>query len=1286
MASTKSEFVEGRIARVNWHGSSKFNPGKKFLIATLDNGMSIKGDMNNPRYDETYRFFGVRKFDPKYGEFFAFDSFEAVIDRSVNGVAQYLSRNVRGLGERLSTRLVEHLGMDTLTILRSEPERALEVKGIDGDVVDSIKAHFDSVPHDPQAVTRMMDLFRNHKFPRKLAEKLVQDFGSDAPDVVLKNPYILLAYKRVGWKGVDEFAIQTAGYPLGGLGRQRGAIGEAIKKISEDGHTYCTEMEAVNKAFELIHFRVTGEAIDSLVEDGTIVRWEGEGVTFLAVSELYYAEQTIAESIGFLLGSEASPLEPIDVEGLEPEQAEAVRKMIAHPLSLLTGGPGTGKTYTIANALEGMIAQGVYSIAVGAPTGKAAKRAEETLVNRLGRSNADVKFATIHRLLGFQPGGEDGAEGVPEGEGVKRGRGVASGFMYNDQNKLPYQVIVIDELSMVDVLLFRSLLRAIAGGTRVILVGDQDQLPSVGPGSVIRDLLGRIPTTELTTVRRNAGQIVKGCHALKHNDIPIPSATVDLANGQNWIHLELTDPQQIHDQIVALHQSVKTFDPRWGMQVVSPQNTRLPIACDALNESLGDLINPPSEAPDYDQKQPPFRVGDKVVRTKNGLVHQLINPQERIEGDYLDIWDDRERKTWYWQGHEYELRQTLIVNGDMGDVLDIVTDPRSSSAVVQLKSPDRIVRISMSDPHLQKAYALTAHKCVHPDTIVETSNGLMPIRQLPRIGGWISTPGGRKAYRNFVANPEADALRIVTSGGYEVTVTPDHKVEVWGESGYEMTTADYVREGQMVRVRLGWTCDPKSPSALPEPPEADPRAVIYDTPDYVTSEFAEFLGLMVADGTVFRAGFRLVKSRKEVIERFALLCESIFGATPRPIEVNGTPGYEVSSTFLAAYLLSLGGLEPKAKDVPECIMRSPIAYHRPFLRGLFEDGSAQLSRCGNLDHILWSSAYPGLVLKVRIMLLRMGIITGSVKDRPDRLYIYGYHARKFGTEIGFITQEKQDRCLLSVDSEKRYRIPVSKDQILPLRNYIGSGRFTLAIYQHALHRGYLSREVAKQLVLDRELPFGFLDYLEDEGLAYHHVTVTKIENVSCPSMCVEVPDVHRFFQNGFPFGNCQGSGFSYVIVPVSTVFYWNDKNGSGLFSREWLYTAMSRAEQLLVTVGEFKAIEAASRRRTTHLRRTRLGFLPLEPRVNARALAEDIGKAVAIEVEQRKKEEAEKAAEVEVCDLGDVVDGLPAARPLGGPTIGDAFEDDDDDTDPVDLEIASVGAAIEEDDDDFIPF
>lgn len=869
--AVKSEVVEGRIARVAFHKASRFEPGKKFLIATLQDGRTIKGNMNDPRYDETYRFFGVTKEDPKWGPSFQFDSFEAVIDQSVDGMAQYLSRYVRGLGEKLSTRLVEHLGVDVLTILRNEPDRALEVRGIDAEIVDSIKAHFDSIRIDPIAVTRLMDLFRNHKFPRKLAERLAEDFGSDAPDMVLKNPYILLAYRRVGWKGVDEFAIQTASYPLGGLGRQRGAIGEAIKRISEEGHTFCTEFDAINKAFELIHFRPTPDAIESLVQDGSLVRWESEGVAFLASSELYYAEQSIAESLGFLLGSEASPLDLIDVEGLEPEQAEAVRKMIAHPVSLLTGGPGTGKTFTVAKALEGMIAQGIFSIAVGAPTGKAAKRAEELLVARLGRSNADVKFVTIHRLLGFQPGGEDGSEGPPSSEAVKRGRAATSGFMYNDQNKLPYQVIIIDELSMVDVLLFKSLLRAIAGGTRVVLVGDQDQLPSVGPGAVLRDLLRRIPTTELTTVRRNAGQIVKACHALKNGRIPTPADRVDLENGLNWVHVEVSDVGQIHHQIVALHQTVKSFDPRWGMQVVTPQNTRLPIACDALNESLGDLINPATAPPDYDSKQPPFRVGDKVVRTKNGLVHQLINPQERIDSDIFEVWDDNEKKNWLWRGSEYELKQTLIVNGDMGDVVDIVVEPKASFAVVELKNPTRIVRVPMSDPHIQKAYALTCHKA-------------------------------------------------------------------------------------------------------------------------------------------------------------------------------------------------------------------------------------------------------------------------------------------------------------------------------------------------------------------------------------------------------------------------QGSGFPYVIVPVHGCFYWDAKRGSGLFSREWLYTAMSRAEKLLVTVGEFRAIEAAASRKTTHLRRTRLGYLPLEPRVNAREIASDIGKAVEVEIAQREAEEAEKALEVEVGDVTVADDALPTVLALGGRNPGDD-ELDDEDFDPVDREIACIGI-----DDEDIPF
>jgi exodeoxyribonuclease V alpha subunit len=283
---------------------------------------------------------------------------------------------------------------------------------------------------------------------------------------------------------------------------------------------------------------------------------------------------------------------------------------------------------------------------------------------------------------------------------------------------------------MVDVSLGASLLRAVAPGTRVVFVGDPNQLPSVGPGSVLRDMIAAgVPTAMLTQIQRSAGRIVRACHAIKDGVEPRPSGEADIEGGENWIHLESDEPKEIVETIVNLHATVKTMDPLWDMQVVTPQKTRLPFACDNLNRRLSALLNHlaaqedaangkagevSGEVPRDVQAEgeegygPPFRVGDKVVRTKNGIADELMVPGP-TNGFITD--EEDFRVDWNWDGKPWRLTETDVVNGDMGTVLDIVPGDKDAFVVVKFRLPDRLCRLPYGDCHLIPAYAMTAHKC-----------------------------------------------------------------------------------------------------------------------------------------------------------------------------------------------------------------------------------------------------------------------------------------------------------------------------------------------------------------------------------------------------------------------------------------------------------------------------------------------------------------------------------------------------------------------------------------------
>lgn len=336
----------------------------------------------------------------------------------------------------------------------------------------------------------------------------------------------------------------------------------------------------------------------------------------------------------------------IDLKGLAPDQQEAFRLCMAHPVFILTGAPGTGKTFTLRRIIEQFVEWNKL-IALAAPTGKAAKRMTEVI---------GMSAMTIHRLLGPEPR-------TFKGE-------LYFGFTRGFGDPIPADLLVIDEFSMVDISLAASLFRAVAAGTRVLIVGDHYQLPSVGPGAVLRDLLAAgVPSYELTEIKRNTGDIVKACHAIKDGRPAVPSPHLDEKAGLNFRHIEESDPfeiQRIIRDLVTKRLPMRGYDPVWDVQVLSPMNERTALSCLDLNTLLQGALNIHPPVPGT-----PFRVNDKVIQRKN----------ESIDGEF-------------------------VVNGDLGEVKSI----NDAEIVVNFLYPDRLVRIKRKAHHIQLAYCVTVHK------------------------------------------------------------------------------------------------------------------------------------------------------------------------------------------------------------------------------------------------------------------------------------------------------------------------------------------------------------------------------------------------------------------------------------------------------------------------------------------------------------------------------------------------------------------------------------------------
>lgn len=464
---------------------------------------------------------------------------------------------------------------------------------------------------------------------------------------------------------------------------------------------------------------------------------------------------------------------------------------------------------------------------------------------------------------------------------------------------------------------------------------------------------------------------------------------------------------------------------------------------------------------------------------------------------------------------------------------------------------------------------ITVHKCVHPDTLTETPTGLQPIRDIPEQGQ-IATPTGAQDYQNKIQLPIGPALVLTTRSGYSLTVTPEHGMTTWNGDDHIRCNADQLQIGDWLRVRLGPTLDPVQLPALPPAPQSDIRAIRHSLPRVLTPDLAEFLGLMVADGTIYPRGFRLAKRYQSVTARFDQLVQALFQITPTDVShrVTGNAfGSKVNSTYLASWLLSFGGLSPRAKDIPATVLHSPLDIQAAFLRGLFEDGTVN-ERAGRVDHLHWENRSSSVVAKVQTMLLRFGIVSTRRTHRQiTSLYVYGQNARRFRDRIGFVATEKNSRLAQATfGAERMYSVPLSRHEVDLLGPALS--RFER---QNARWLGYLSRKT-----LEHVLQCNPQQTWLAERLSWHYEEIREIRETRCETMCVTVPTGNRFLQNGFDGWNSKGLEWKHVgiwnVGPNFPLPFEDPQEG-----RRLLYVAVTRCiKNLAVFVEELSGFQPGS--------------------------------------------------------------------------------------------------------------
>jgi len=612
-----------------------------------------------------------------YGEQFKVTNYKITIPDDVTSMQRYLASGaIKGIGEALAAKIIKKFGEDTFRIIEDEPERLAEIKGI-----SQRKAIDISIQMSEKREMRDAIIFlQQYGISNNLAVKIFEQYGTRIYAILKENPYQLAEdIAGIGFHTADEIA-EKIGIKVDSDYRIRSGLLYALSQAAADGNSYLPRTLLVQKASELLGVEqdITDAQIDNLLMAQKLVI---KGQDQVYASSFYYVEQSCAVMLHDLnvKSQDSDPGEEqrlrdqiLDLERkkdieLDELQREAVLKSISNGIVIITGGPGTGKTTTINAIIAYYAAQGL-DIMLAAPTGRAAKRMTEA---------TGYEARTIHRLLEVNGGMSDDND-----------RGLVR-FEKNAENPLEADAIIIDEMSMVDMHLFHALLKAIVPGMHLILVGDSSQLPSVGPGQVLHDLIasGKFSTIVLQKIFRQAEEsdIVMNAHRI-HRGEPIKMDN----KSKDFFFLERNNSDVIYKHMVQLvrdklpgYVNASTYD----IQVLTPMK-KGPLGAETLNTILQSYLNPASDdKKEHTYGDKLFRVGDKVMQIKNNY-----QAEWEVEGKFGVVID-------HGMG---------IFNGDMGIIVEI--NDHAQELVVEYDE-HRKVRYSytMLDD-LELAYAITIHK------------------------------------------------------------------------------------------------------------------------------------------------------------------------------------------------------------------------------------------------------------------------------------------------------------------------------------------------------------------------------------------------------------------------------------------------------------------------------------------------------------------------------------------------------------------------------------------------
>lgn len=598
------EYLRCVVERITYQNSENGYSVIKCKAKGYSDLVTVVGNMPEVHVGSVLSLGGAWKMDAKYGRQFSMETFEETLPATAYGIEKYLGSGlVKGIGPKFAGRIVRQFGKDTLEIIETEPDRLLEVPGIGKKRVDRIKKSWE----EQKEIKNIMLFLQGHDVSTSHATKIYRQYGNDSISVVQENPYRLADdIWGIGFKTADTIA-KKLGFDHEKYVRIRSGVLYTLNRLSEEGHCYATRQMLLETGAELLEVSqdLIGSTVDQMITDeDVIVEKALSDQEAIYLPPFYFSEVGVAKRMKAMLESKEGIR--INTDGLaeriqnrtglnyDDVQMQAILTAVQSKVLVLTGGPGTGKTTTTLGIITAF-REAKAEILLAAPTGRAAKRLSEA---------TGMEAKTIHRLLEYNP---------------------MEGYQKNEESPLDGDVLIVDECSMIDIMLMYNLLKAIPDSMTLIMVGDIDQLPSVGAGNVLRDIIEseQFPVVRLTRIFRQAqsSRIIMNAHRINAGQFP------DISNGRNtdFFFIEKEDPDEVAEEIVTLVQvrlSRHYRVPASEIQVLTPMQRGV-VGASNLNQVLQAAINPG----DLGLKRggTMFKPRDKVMQIRNNYDKEVFN-------------------------------------------------------------------------------------------------------------------------------------------------------------------------------------------------------------------------------------------------------------------------------------------------------------------------------------------------------------------------------------------------------------------------------------------------------------------------------------------------------------------------------------------------------------------------------------------------------------------------------------------------------------------------------------